>query len=259
MLSKDHGVSRVKEYDSWHNSLAATEVSSTGLHHPWHLTVERLLPSLQGKKVLEIGCGRGDFAIHLAGKYPGAQIHAVDFSQAAIDIAKSKAARSGAVVNFRTDDAESLSFEDRSFDFAISCECMEHVGDPTRMAKEIYRVLRPAGRFVLTTENYFNARVLAWLQAWILGKPFNSGSGVQPRENFFVFWRVKNILSMSGLQVEHMESNHVQWLLLPRTDPGKLCTRNFESPFLKRVFRPFGRHFTFCGKRPPVGTGASDF
>ena len=250
MLSKDHGVSRVKEYDSWHNGVAATEFSSTGLHDPWHLTVARLLPSLHGQNVLEIGCGRGDFAIYLASKYPKAQICAVDYSEAAIEIGKSKAARSGVKVNFKTDNAESLSFEDRVFDFVISCECMEHVAEPSRMAREICRVLRPGGRFILTTENYFNGMILAWLQAWILGKPFNSGSGVQPRENCFVFWRVKKILSTSGLRVERMESNHYQWLLFPRVDPGKLCTTDFDSSFLKKVFRPFGRHFTFCGSRP---------
>jgi hypothetical protein len=47
-----------------------------------------------------------------------------------------------------------------------------------------------------------------------------------------------------------MESNHYQWLLLPRTNPMKLVTFDFRSRLLKRVFRPFGRHFTFRGVRP---------
>jgi hypothetical protein len=72
---------------------------------------------------------------------------------------------------------------------------------------------------------------------------------VQPHENFFLFWRVKKILERGGLKVKNMESNHYQWLLLPRTDPMKLVTFDFHSPLLKRVFRPFGRHFTFCGER----------
>lgn len=243
-------VSRREDYDSWHERIAISEICTTELHYPWHLTVARLLPDLRGQKVLEIGCGRGDFAIWLATKYPQAQVSAVDVSDAAIDIAKSRANQLGAIVNFTTDNAESVSFQDYSFDFVISCECMEHVADPLRMAKEIYRVLRPGGGFILTTENYFNGMLLAWLKTWILGKPFDSGSGLQPRENFFVFWRVNKILCNSGLEVQTMESNHFQWLLLPRTDPAKLCTKRFTSPFLNGLFRPFGRHFTFCGKRP---------
>src|SRR5512143_2793193 len=112
MLSKDCEASRVKEYDSWHHGLAATEVPFTGLHDPWHITVEGLLPKLHGQKVLEIGCGRGDFAIHLARMNPEAEIHAVDFSEAAIEIAKLKAVQSGVPAHFKTDNAESLSFED---------------------------------------------------------------------------------------------------------------------------------------------------
>ena len=205
---------------------------------------------MQGQKVLEIGCGRGDFAIWLATRFPKARVTAIDVSNAAIEIANSRATDAAVSVGFAVESAESLSFRDRSFDYVISCECMEHVAQPFKMAGEICRVLRPGGRFILTTENYFNGIILAWLQTWILGKPFDSGSGIQPRENFFVFWKVRSILQKRGLEVESMESNHFQWLLLPRTDPAKLCTKDFASPFLKRLFRPFGRHFTFCGSRP---------
>ena len=238
------------KYAAWHHQLATYEFASKDLHHPWHLTVARLLPDLRGQKVLEVGCGRGDFAVWLAGKFSQTEVNAVDFSVEAIHIAKSRAVSSGALVKFAVNDAESLAFRDCSFDYVISCECMEHVADPFRMASEIYRVLRPGGRFILTTENYFNGMILAWLQTWLLGKPFDSGSGVQPRENFFVFWKVENILRKGGLTVESRESNHFQWLLLPRIDPNKLCTNDFTSPFLKSLFRPFGRHFTFCGMRP---------
>src|SRR5947208_1898178 len=63
-------LNRQKEYDSWHESVAGYEVSTGGLTHPWHITVARLLPDLRGQRVLEIGCGRGDFAVWLAARYP---------------------------------------------------------------------------------------------------------------------------------------------------------------------------------------------
>jgi len=146
--------------------------------------------------------------------------------------------------------AEALRFKNGTFDLVVSCECLEHIPHPEQMTKEIRRVLVPAGRFILTTENYFNALILAWMKCWLTGSPFNSGSGVQPHENFFVYWRVQRMLERSGLVVDHMESNHFQWLLLPRTDPEKLCIEEVDSAFCKRLFRPFGRHFTFCGFRP---------
>lgn len=243
-------MSVTRQYDAWHHHIAQYEQALIEPFQPWHVTVARLLPDLNGLQVLEIGCGRGDFAIWLAGKYPRALVSAVDFSQTAIDVARSRAIDAEVAVHFAVGDAESLSFPDGSFDYVISCECMEHVAQPFKMASEICRVLRPGGRFTVTTENYCNGIILAWLQSWVLGKPFNSGSGIQPRENFFVFWRVRRILRQSGLDIESMESNHFQWLLLPRTNPAKLCTRDFSSPFFKRLFRPFGRHIAFCGARP---------
>ena len=238
-----------ERYDTWHQHVAGNEHITQELHHPWHLTAAKLLPDLRGRDVLEIGCGRGDFAIWLAKRFPAARVSAVDFSEAAIEIAQTRATDAGANVGFTVQSAESLRLSDASFDTVISCECMEHVANPLQMAKEIHRVLRPGGNFILTTPNYFNGMILAWLQLWLLGKPFDSGSGVQPRENFFLFWRVRNILQRAGLEVQAMESNQFQWLLLPRTDPAKLRTEGFTSPFLKRIFRPFGLHFTFSGKR----------
>ena len=227
-------------YDAWHERLSAAEKSREVCFQPWHQTVARRLPDLNEKAVLEVGCGRGDFAIWLAGKYPRAEIVAVDFSEKAIAIGKERAG---------AEDAQELRLDDKTFDWVISCECLEHVPDPRRMAGEIHRVLKPGGRFILTTENYFNGMVLAWLMAWLRKEPFDSGSGVQPHESFFLFWRVRRILERAGLKIDHMESNHFQWLLLPRFAPHQLCTDDFRNPVLKRLFRPFGRHFTFEGGR----------
>ena len=241
---------KLEQYNAWHERLAEAEAEGSVLHHPWYVTVARLLPDLNGQRVLEVGCGRGDFCIWLAGQYKEASVTGVDFSEAAIATAQKRATLSNCAARFKVEDAEALSFDDTSFDYVISCECMEHVPHPERMAQEIRRVLRPGGQFILTTENYFNGMMLQWLKTWTLGTPFDSGSGVQPHENFFLFWRVRKILERGGLKVEKMESNHYQWLLLPRTDPMKLVTFDFQSKLLKRVFRPFGRHFTYCGVRP---------
>ena len=237
------------KFDLWHQQVGEHEQPHTELIFAWHKTVAKLLPPIKGKAVLEVGCGRGDFSIWLARNNPEAQITAVDFSPAAIGIARSRCSQLLTNLRFETGDAESLSFSSETFDLVISCECLEHVLRPGKMAAEIFRVLKPQGQFILTTENYFNGMVLAWLQSWATKTPFDSGSGVQPHESFFLYWRVKSLLQSGGLAVEHMESNHFQWLLLPRTAPDKLCTEDFDSRFWKRAFRPFGRHFTFQGSK----------
>jgi 2-polyprenyl-3-methyl-5-hydroxy-6-metoxy-1,4-benzoquinol methylase len=229
--------------------MADLEATTGDSIYPWHKAVCSLLPDLTGKRILEIGCGRGDFAILLARRYPSAEILATDFSTKAIEAAGNKPAPSN--VRFAVRDAQGPP-DGSQYDMVISCECLEHATEPRKMLRHIAESLKPAGEFVITTENYFNGMALAWLNAWLRGKPFDSGSGIQPHENFFLFWRVRRMMEQAGLRVTHMQSNHFVWLLLPGFAPDTFFTRDFTSPVLKRLFRPFGRHFTFKGVKRPV-------
>lgn len=238
-----------KLYDSWHRTAGEGERASSGSpFHPWHETALRLLPDLNDRDVLEVGCGRGDFTIELFRRFPRARIMGVDFSSTAIELAKAKRDALGVDVDFAICDAQALPFTDSSFDWIISCECLEHVPSPARMAAEIRRTLRPGAQFILTTENYLNGMLLSWAHSLLTRKPFNSGSGVQPLEHFFIFTHVRRLLIRAGLSISHMESNHFQWLLLPRVDPAKLCTPDVSNPVLRRLLLPFGRHFTYMGR-----------
>jgi len=234
------------KYEEWHAMMSANESSVANL--PWYQTAFKLLPDLNGKKVIEVGCGRGVFASHLAAKYPEAKITAIDFSEKAIDIAKQNY-QNVPNLTFEVGNAESLKLPDSTFDVYVSCETIEHVATPQKMIAEIKRVLAPGGQFIVTTENYFNAYLMEWFKCWLLRRPFNSGSGIQPNENFFIFPMLLRWLRRSSLTITHTESNHFQWLLLPGVAPAKMCTIDVKSPLLKGLFKPFGRHFTYVGMR----------
>jgi ubiquinone/menaquinone biosynthesis C-methylase UbiE len=232
-------------YDEWHQTMSSHEETEI-LNLPWYKTVISLLPDLSGKKILEVGCGRGVFANYLANQFPDATIVAVDFSSTAIDIARHQY-DAQQNLSFRVENAESLSFSEDSFDWYISCETMEHVLRPELMMKEICRVLKPRGQFVVTTENYFNAYALVWLKCWWQNKPFESGCGVQPHENFFLFPQVLSWFRQNGLHIDKTQSNHYQWLVLPGVAPSRLCTLEVRGKFLQWLCKPFGRHFTYRG------------
>jgi 2-polyprenyl-3-methyl-5-hydroxy-6-metoxy-1,4-benzoquinol methylase len=220
------------------------------LQHPWYRSAYSGIRKDARGRLLEIGCGRGEFAIFLAKTLPQIEITAVDFSSSAIAQAQQWAAKENVKVDFREGDAQAINLPSASFDYVVSCECIEHVENPAKVLDEVYRLLKADGRFCITTENYFNGMVLAWLHAWVTGRPYNSGSGVQPRENFFVFWHVLKLLRTSGLHVERTESCHYQWLLLPRVAPAKLSTEEIASPLLRGLAKPFGRHFSYFGTKP---------
>ena len=198
--------------------------------------------------MLEIGCGRGDFSLWLAQRYPLATITGVDFSDTAVDVALAKVSSPRFKPSLSGRRRREPEFSRAVFDYVISCECLEHVPHPETMAREMARVLKPGGKFILTTENYFNGMLLAWLHSSLKSEPFDSGGSLQPVEHFFLWWRVKKILERRAKSRAHGKQP-LPVATLPRTAPSKLCTEDFGSAFLKVLFLPFGRHFTFWGSR----------
>jgi len=235
-------------YDTWHESVHGTESSSTLQLAQWHHDAFSLAANPQGRRVLEVGCGVGDFAVHLA--RAGAEMTAVDFSPAAIEMARARATTHGVAVDFRAENAQALPFSSESFDTVFSCECLEHLPDPAQALREMARVLRRGGQLVLTTENYSNAMLLAWGMAWLRKEPFNSGTEVQPIEQFFLFWRVRRMIESAGLRVRRMTGAHHVFLLLPGMHPHTFVRERFQNPFMAWLFRPWARHVSFLAEKP---------
>jgi len=230
-------------YNKWHNDVHGGEDREEFFLEEWHRNALSLAPELGGLKILEVGCGVGDFAIYLSSL--NADVIAVDFSETAIKMAKQKAEYHRSDVEFQVADAELLPFSDESFDLIFSCECIEHLNSPQNALSEFYRVLKTSGKLIITTENYSNAMLLAWIVSWLRSQPFNSGAGVQPIEHFFLFWRVRTMISSCGFSVLRMVGSHHVFLLLPRFDPSTFVKKEFNNPFLASVFRPLARHVTF--------------
>ncbi|KAB8317534.1 methyltransferase domain-containing protein [Tolypothrix campylonemoides VB511288] len=236
-------VSEVSKYDMWHEQVHGSENPLNIKLEDWHKNSLTLSPPLQGLKILEVGCGVGDFAIYLSDK--GADVTAVDFSPKAIELARTKAESQNKQVDFQLADAQALPFEDNSFDLIFSCECLEHVPTPQLALNQMYRVLKPKGKLILTTENYSNAILLAWIVDWLRKEPFNSGEKVQPIDHFFVFWQVRRMFTQAGFQVQKMIGSHHVFLLLPRFHPHTFVVERFQNPFICGLLRPFARHMAF--------------
>src|SRR5258706_8008608 len=105
-----------QRYDSWHRAMADGERDDTTPPlHPWHLTTLKLIPDLNNRDVLEVGCGRGDFTLELSRRFPNARITGVDFSSTAIDVATRRREAAGSRARFAVCDAQSLPFRSQSF------------------------------------------------------------------------------------------------------------------------------------------------
>ena len=105
------------------------------------------MPPLQGgARVLEIGCGIGDFLARLAQR--GWECYGVELSEQA---ARTAADRSGATVYAGA--FESLDLGSRTFDAIFAFHVIEHLLDPREVLLKARELLRPSGYLVLSVPN----------------------------------------------------------------------------------------------------------
>jgi len=106
---------------------------------------QAMSPLEPGTLVLEYGCGPGSAAFDLAAR--GAQVVGIDISEVAIEQSRAKAQELGLVIDFRCMNAESLEFEDNTFDMIVGSAILHHL-DLDKAYAELSRCLKPGGRAV---------------------------------------------------------------------------------------------------------------
>jgi 2-polyprenyl-3-methyl-5-hydroxy-6-metoxy-1,4-benzoquinol methylase len=112
----------------------------------WFFTLEA------GDRVLDVGCGSGVFANHLASY--GGRVMAIDGNAEAIAYAAATFASDA--VDFQLGHLHALDLEPNSFDRATCLEVIEHVypAQVTALLASLRSLLRPGGTLLLTTPNY---------------------------------------------------------------------------------------------------------
>ncbi len=98
-------------------------------------------------KLLDVGCGLGEFLRYTKKLRPGVDLYGVDFSEKAINFNREK---DQGKISYEVSSAYSLPFQKNSFDIVTAGEVLEHLDDPEEFIKEARRVLKPGGRLLLT-------------------------------------------------------------------------------------------------------------
>lgn len=149
-------------------------------------------PLLAGK-ILDVACGIGYGTQMLAAKYPDCQVYGVDIHEGAIAYAQEYYTAPN--VTFMAADAMMLAF-DFLFDTIISFETIEHLTAPDLFVHKMFDLLKPGGRFILSTPNQ---EVM----------PF-SVAAFPYHVRHFTKHELGNVLSAAGFAVDSWYSQHDQ-------------------------------------------------
>lgn len=114
---------------------------------PWSTElIDRIAPR-PGEDVLDVACGTGIVARGVAPLvHPGGTVTGLDVNPAMLQMARTLPIPEGVPVTWEQGRAESLPFEDGSFDVVTCQQGIQFFADRAAAVREMRRVLRPGGR-----------------------------------------------------------------------------------------------------------------
>lgn len=124
----------------------------------WFFDQVQFVPN---SRVLELGCGAGNLWLDNLDRIPnGLEIVVSDFSAGMVKQVQRNLALSPIPFQFKVIDAQSIPFDDNSFDIVIANHMLYHVPDRYQALREIARVLKPTGFFYASTNGNDHLREL---------------------------------------------------------------------------------------------------
>jgi 2-polyprenyl-6-hydroxyphenyl methylase/3-demethylubiquinone-9 3-methyltransferase len=120
--------------------------------NPLRLNYIDSIAKLNGKRVVDVGCGGGILSESMAQR--GAEVTGIDLGEKALKVAQLHKLESGAKVDYRLVSVEALAAElPESFDVVTCMEMLEHVPDPEAIVTACARLVKPGGRVFFSTLN----------------------------------------------------------------------------------------------------------
>jgi malonyl-CoA O-methyltransferase len=102
--------------------------------------------NLDGKKILDVGCGKGRYLRILKSKFPKSKLYGLDFSEGLLNFCPDGVeTTAGSILDIR--------YPDASFDCVYCVETLEHAVRIENAIKELVRVLKPSGKIIIIDKN----------------------------------------------------------------------------------------------------------
>ena len=113
-------------------------------------TLTGLLPDLEGKRILDLGCGSGERCMDYI-KHGAAKVTGIDISEKMLEAAKTENA--DPCITYIRMPMEDIGKLTETFDVAISSLALHYVEDFEGVVKNVYRLLSDGGIFLFSQEH----------------------------------------------------------------------------------------------------------
>ena len=148
---------RYEPYEYW--------LTTCGLHDFYAVALD-LMGDLQGRRIMDCGCGIGNTAIMFSRR--GAEVEGFDVVDEVLDEARRIAAANDVPVSYSKQWFERIDYADASFDLAFG-SCVLHHVDIAQAAQQLGRVLKPGGKAVFI-ENSNRNPLLMLARSRVVGR-----------------------------------------------------------------------------------------
>lgn len=187
------------EYDTWYQSNLGKFVDQVETE----LAFSLFKPEGE-MKILDVGCGTGNFSIKLAEM--GCKVIGIDKSEKMLEEAKRKAEIKGLNIEFLNMDVYDIELSDESFDGVFSMAAFEFIKRPKKAYDEMYRVLKKGGYLLIGTIN----RDSKWGELY-MSEPFQENS-------VFKYADFKSMDDMESWDSENIVTSGEALFLPPNTE-----------------------------------------
>ena len=177
---------RSSRWDAHADSTASTPDRAADLDRIWEAL--RLQP---GSRLLDAGCGSGQFAVALAKR--GARVTGIDLSPEMIRRAEARTREHGVAVDWRIGNLSRLSEPFAIYDAILARVVLQFVPDVAGTLREFRRVLRPSGRLLASVPGALSPIYRA---SWMRHLP-----GGDPGNNYLLPWELENLLIEHGWRI----------------------------------------------------------
>lgn len=182
-----------RHFDQWAKTYEDSYMQNLLFNRVHRSVMEQIPGDLQPESILDVGCGTGRLLRRVAEQFPNARLVGIDLSEGMI--AQASLLTPGA--RFYVGQAESLPLPDASVDLVVSTMSFHHWADQAQGIRQVARILRPAGIFIL-------ADVIMPYWLWWIFRHGRHVSAKQRREMF----------AQSGLSMQAQKGRYWNPLLI---------------------------------------------